>query len=91
MTDTPNMRERLARKLDAAVDAWIKANGGDKGMADMPPELLVDAILAELERPSKAMVKAGNAPRGYTMDGYPQQYTSTDVWAAMVKAIRGGA
>jgi len=79
MTDT--MRERMITAIDTATAEWVKAQGGDKGMADMPTEVLVDAILSVLETPSEAVVQAGEDDGGH----------SVYRWSAMVKAIRDGA
>jgi hypothetical protein len=83
MTDTPTMRERLARALDEVVTDSVKQHPG-LGMADMPYSLLVDALLAEMERPSEAMTQAMG-------DGYVLLGGLPGAFIAAIRAIRDGA
>jgi hypothetical protein len=101
MTDTPNMRERLARAIAGAVYRPQPDMSGDV-FARLGPHQrravddAVESVLEELERPTNGMISAT----------YPVQaeYEAKDggfwkippalhsaYWAAMVKAIRGGA
>lgn len=96
MTDTPNMRERLARALHDAMPglgdgdelpSWCERVAVVKGLYLEA----VDALLSELERPSKEMIQASGdvsiMAGTYGIDAED----AVAVFAAMVKAIRGGA
>lgn len=85
LDSAPAMWERLLVAMDpVAFNVVVPAIGPDettkKKRRKMAKKRLA-AVLAELERPSEAMIKAGEDDGGH----------SVYRWAAMVKAIRGGA
>jgi hypothetical protein len=104
MTDTPNMRERLAR----AIFPWVGLEGmtcphrvkwDDPDLSTAPRDderalayAAVDALLAELERPSEAVI---NTVLDESCKVFGADYNAYGPlewhFRAMVKAIRGGA
>lgn len=80
----PTMRERLARAVETAKAEWRKqAHCYVAPEFDPPPDLLADAILAELENPSEAMVEAPPPVAG-------ENPGPEEIFKAMIAAARKG-
>ena len=73
------------RAIQEIVTSWLADERDEKALA----VAAVDAVLARLERPNGEMVRAGQRSGSLTDDFGLENFDT--IFAAMVRAIKGGA